>query len=114
MVPALIPQQQAMQVGIANDAMNYILTRYPQFCLQSFFLMKQYADANSLLNRSAYIAQLTSWYETIIVYVGGIQGSIASAPDQSTLSAVSWDPSFSSFTSTDPLITLAGALAITN
>ena len=102
--------QATMTAGISSQAMAYVSSRYDLFTLQAMFLLLQNAKQNDLPNRATYIEQLQTWYLSVLVYVAEIQSDIAAASSDSGLSMVTWD--FSAFTSSDPAVTLVGALLI--
>jgi hypothetical protein len=109
----LAEQQATMIASILANAEVYVLSHYDIFTLQSCFLLMQNAQSHGLTNRAAYIGQLNTWFMSVLTYVGTTQAAISAAADQPTLSAIAWNfPS--NFDSTDPAITIAGALAINN
>ena len=109
---ALSDAQSTFYSSLSQDSMIYLYSRYSLLTLIELNFMAQDAQASGLTNRALYIKQLRTWLMSVLSYYNSVNNSISGAADISTLSPIAWN--FSSFNSSDPLITISGALAITN
>jgi hypothetical protein len=111
----MFEQDQASFITlIVSSAESFVQSQYDLFTLQSMFILGQVAQAQHLVNRAAYIAQLSTWFISVLTEVASLEDQVNAAQSDSDLAAIVFDPTYSAFIATNPLVTISGALAIPN
>jgi hypothetical protein len=99
-------------VRCAADVTAYLGSRYPEPAQRSLMALQEDARnrVTPLLNRAAYIQAVVDWVKTVLDYYKDKRAEIDGAATRTALAAVTWD--FTTFTASDPLRTVPGAMAI--
>jgi hypothetical protein len=98
--------------ALAVETTAYIQSHYSEPAQRSFLALIE--DARNrvppLVNRAAYCQSMIDWAKTVLDQYAGKSAEIGGATTWAAVEAVTW--SFAAFDATDPLRTVAGAMAI--
>lgn len=88
-------------------------SQYDQQTQMNFLSLYLAAQAaGTFPNRMAYIAQLLNWLNSMSAYAAAFVLSIQAMSDPAVVAATQWN--FSTFSASNPAITLLGAVSINN
>lgn len=103
---------QGKMLPFKSAVQDFINNRYDLPTRINFLTMYLNATKNSLTNRLIYLDQLMTWATAVIAYSAAFQTTVAAGADAATIAAINWN--FSTLETSDPLLTLGAAIAISN
>ena len=120
---AQLQTQQATQLKLDCDAL--VLAHYPVTNMLSLSNMLTVALAGlpamggnaaipPMPNRAAYLSQVLGWAQAVTTMFYTVEASIIACTTQAQVLAITWNTQLTALGSLDPLVTIAGAQAITS
>jgi len=106
----LQPLRAVVIEGISQAAANFISETYPSFRRELFIALAEEARNSGLTNRVAYINQMFTWVKTIVAAVMAAEDMIDAVMTIEEINSINLNTEV--FASTDPEITVRGAMAI--
>lgn len=95
---------------ISRLSADFIEERYPSFRRELFIALAEEARNTGLTNRAAYINQMLTWVKTVVAAVLAAEDMIDSYDTVEEIESTALNTEV--FASTDPEITVRGAMAI--
>lgn len=106
----LAPARKARKERISRSSADFIEQRYPSFRRELFIALAEEARNSELDNRVAYINQMLTWVKSIVAAVLAAEDMIDSYTTLEEIQSTNLNTEV--FASTDPEITIRGAMAI--
>ena len=104
------PLREARMHHINKEVFDYVESVYPSFRRELFIALAEEARNSGLTNRVAYINQMLTWVKTIVAAVLAVEDMMNSYNTVEEIKSTSLNTEV--FASTDPEITIRGAMAI--
>ena len=106
----IAPVRATRKDETSQAAADFIEERYPSFRRELFIALAEEARNSELDNRVAYINQMLTWVKTVVVAVLAAEDMIDSYDTVEEIKSTALNTEV--FASTDPEITIRGAMAI--
>ena len=106
----IAPVRAVRKDAISQTAADFISETYPSFRRELFIALAEEARNSGLTNRLAYITQMFTWVKTIVAAVMAAEDMIDAAMTIEEILSINLNTEV--FASTDPEITVRGAMAI--
>jgi len=104
------PAREAKKEELSFAANAYISEMYPSFRRELFIALAEEARNSGLTNRAAYVNQVLVWIKTIVAAVIAVEDMIDAVMTIEEINSINLNTEV--FASTDPEITVRGAMAI--
>tara|TARA_R110000824_G_scaffold9415_10_gene42199 strand:- start:11617 stop:12120 length:504 start_codon:yes stop_codon:yes gene_type:complete len=106
----LEPRRVSRKEKISRSSASFIEERYPSFRRELFIALAEEARNSGLTNRVAYINQMLTWVKTVVAAVLAAEDMVDSYDTVEEIKSTALNTEV--FASTDPEITIRGAMAI--
>jgi len=104
------PHRDEKKYEATQSAADFIEERYPSFRRELFIALAEEARNTGLANRVAYINQMLTWVKSVVAAVLAAEDMIDSYTTLEEIQSTNLNTEV--FASTDPEITIRGAMAI--
>jgi hypothetical protein len=111
-VPYLAMAKQENLTLAQAAVQQYTTGRYSLDVRYNLSVIERLAADSGLINRDAYVKQLFTWAQSVVTYGITYMATVQAMTDPAAIAATV--PNFTTLTSSDPLVTPQGALAISN
>ena len=106
----IAPVRAVRKDAISQASADFISETYPSFRRELFIALAEEARNSGLTNRLSYINQMFTWVKTIVAAVMAAEDMIDAAMTIEEINSINLNTEV--FASTDPEITIRGAMAI--